>query len=210
MIDKIKAWLPFLAGLGLFPKIIVTLIVVCVAVLILIALWWPDQISKTDNQKTAINPQKNIFKNTLNKNQQKKIDENQLPKVELNVDKNNREDSKNINDKNNILKLSADEYFDKIHLLKERFFERDEFIESIKKYNVEWEGTVNLVKKFGKGVQLTVDPENKKGSLYIRFPEEYNTKCYSLRKGDYIKFKGIIINPQPGFVEINEKIGGRL
>lgn len=46
VINQIREWLPFLAGLGSWPKIIVSIIVLALAVLILIAMWSPKQIQR--------------------------------------------------------------------------------------------------------------------------------------------------------------------
>jgi hypothetical protein len=61
MIEQIKSWLPFLATLGLFPKIILTVLVVSLCALLLVAIWAPSHI--TDIKKSEGNGEKTKIAN---------------------------------------------------------------------------------------------------------------------------------------------------
>ena len=45
MIDKIREWLPFLAGLSFWPKLFVSVIAILILVAFLIAIWAPEKVN---------------------------------------------------------------------------------------------------------------------------------------------------------------------
>jgi hypothetical protein len=56
MLSQMRDWLPFLAELAFWPKVLVTLIVLALAAFVLTAIWAPRQVRKADIDITAEKP----------------------------------------------------------------------------------------------------------------------------------------------------------
>jgi len=56
MIDKIREWLPFLAGLSFWPKVLVSVIALLILVAFLIAIWAPEKVNLTALEAQQVLP----------------------------------------------------------------------------------------------------------------------------------------------------------
>jgi len=92
--------------------------------------------------------------------------------------------------------MSLGEYFHRLKALKNRFLEKTEFIESINGSHVSWKATVKSVSRDNdSGIVLHLKPlETDLVVLYVvaQLPPEFETKAFSLRKGDKVIVEGIL------------------
>lgn len=184
MIDQIKEWLPFLAGLGFLPKVIVTLIVFCIAALILLALWWPDQINQSHRE-----PEYKTHK-TIKSNQPQSTAKQQPQKHDIPAPES--------------LNISLKEYFEKIHSFGDRFHERDSFHRNNKGKSVNWQGYIELVQSYGNNVAATISVSPGAGdTTHVVFEPSYREALFSYRKGDLVSFKGTIYSGPITKPEVN-------
>ena len=91
--------------------------------------------------------------------------------------------------------LSLEEYCQRMESLEDRFLEKTEFIESIKGAQVSWQAIVEGVSGSHNGkVTITLGSLNE--VFYVKvfayLPQEFETKTFSLRKGDKVVVEGIL------------------
>jgi hypothetical protein len=184
MIDQIKALLPFLAGMGFLPKVIVTLIVFCIVVLFLFALWWPDQINQSQKE-LELKTQTTIKSNQPLRTEKQKPLNRDTPATES-------------------LNISLKEYFEKTHSFGDRFHERDSFHRDNKGKSVNWQGYIELVQSYGNNVAATISVSPGSGdTTHVVFEPGYRETLFSYRKGDLVKFRGIIYSGPITKPEVN-------
>lgn len=90
--------------------------------------------------------------------------------------------------------LSFEEYYKKIDDLKDRFFEKEEFIKELKGKKVIWEGYVSRVSSNEDGsmtLTFKVVKDETFNFALVDFEKNWKTKLFSLRKNDKIKVHAI-------------------
>lgn len=91
--------------------------------------------------------------------------------------------------------LSLEEYFRRIKTLEDRFLEKAEFVESIKGTQVSWKAIVDSVGRSHSGT-VTISLSSLSKDLFAivcaHLPQEFETKAFSLRKGDKVIVEGIL------------------
>ncbi|WP_372524014.1 hypothetical protein [Sulfuricaulis sp.] len=100
--------------------------------------------------------------------------------------------------------LSLEEYFSTLDRLKERFLEKEEFVQQLQRTRVTWIGYVDSVKGApGKqlSINLAVKPDSPR-TCFVWFAEEFRTKLFSLRKGDKVIISGIYDTGTPSIPDI--------
>lgn len=108
-------------------------------------------------------------------------------------------------EKSETIEMSFLEYLSKFDELKDRFLEKDEFIESMRGNVVNWEGYVTQVRKsYNDGIAVTLDVDEKMTGrrIFVHFTPSLKTKAYSLRSGDKIRFVGKIVGGPPTKLEM--------
>ena len=97
------------------------------------------------------------------------------------------------------------EYFDRLASLSERFLECAEFVHNLDGTRVTWEGYVKGVsgRPDRDQVFLRLTPEvDSMRTAFVRFPDEFRTKLFSLRKGDRVVIVGVLKLSTPNMPDV--------
>jgi len=90
--------------------------------------------------------------------------------------------------------LSFLQYYSMLDSFKDRFLEESEFLAKLKGKELVWKGYVYSVTMSENRLFLTVDAttnEHEMRKALVIFKSDMETKLFSLRKGDYVSFRGV-------------------
>jgi hypothetical protein len=97
--------------------------------------------------------------------------------------------------------MSFQDYFLTLDKLKDRFYERDSFLNSLNGKEISWIGFVSDVSEQYGSIFLVVQPPKFRGSIgYERaifaFDEKFRTQLFAFKKGDKVKVVGSFKIPE--------------
>lgn len=100
--------------------------------------------------------------------------------------------------------ISLEEYFTRLDQLRDRFLQRQEFIDSLSGREVSWQGYVDRVSEKAGSLSLYITAaQGLPAGVFVWLPARFRTQVFSLQPGDLVRVNGTLTLRTPNAPDLD-------